>query len=135
MHPPRQLSYTSSSFRRLKVFSCLFSYLYHYHHPHVCVLSVSAATPGSSLPSRNSREAPPPVEICVILPASPKRSTAAAESPPPIMVVAVETARALATSFVPAANWGSSNTPIGPFQMTVRAFLISVIYSSIASVP
>ena len=28
---------------------------------------VSAATPGSSFPSRNSREAPPPVEICVIL--------------------------------------------------------------------
>ena len=30
-------------------------------------LSSRQATPGNSLPSRNSREAPPPVEICVIL--------------------------------------------------------------------
>ena len=30
-------------------------------------LSFAAATPGSSFPSRNSRDAPPPVEICVIL--------------------------------------------------------------------
>ena len=40
--------------------------------------------PGSSRPSRNSREAPPPVEMCVILSAKPSFSTAAAESPPPI---------------------------------------------------
>ena len=35
-------------------------------------LSLAAATPGSSLPSRNSREAPPPVEMWLIL--SPKPS-------------------------------------------------------------
>ncbi len=34
-------------------------------------LSISAATPGSSLPSINSREAPPPVEMWVILSAKP----------------------------------------------------------------
>src|SRR5262249_37189298 len=46
-------------------------------------LSVSAATPGSSSPARNSRGAPPPVEMCVILSATPARVTAEAESPPP----------------------------------------------------
>ena len=51
-------------------------------------LSLAASTPGSSLPSRNSREAPPPVEICVILSPKPRLLTAAAESPPPIIVVA-----------------------------------------------
>ncbi len=29
--------------------------------------SLRQAMPGSTLPSRNSREAPPPVEMCVIL--------------------------------------------------------------------
>src|SRR5690554_6552220 len=97
--------------------------------------SSNAATPGSTLPSRNSREAPPPVEIWVILSASPKCSTAAAESPPPMIVVPWEAARALAISFVPLANCGSSKTPIGPFQMTVRACLISAVYSFTASGP
>jgi hypothetical protein len=46
-------------------------------------LSVSASTPGSFLPSRNSSEAPPPVEMCVILSATPEAFTAATESPPP----------------------------------------------------
>src|SRR6266849_11018132 len=34
-------------------------------------LSVSASTPGSLRPPRNSREAPPPVEMCEILLATP----------------------------------------------------------------
>ena len=34
------------------------------------------ATPGNSLPSRNSNDAPPPVEICEIRSATPARSTA-----------------------------------------------------------
>src|SRR5260370_27946681 len=50
--------------------------------------SRSAATPGSSRPSRNSSEAPPPVETCVIFADAPACSTAAAESPPPTMVTA-----------------------------------------------
>ena len=43
----------------------------------------SASTPGSVLPSRNSSEAPPPVETCVMLPSSPNRRAAATVSPPP----------------------------------------------------
>ena len=57
-------------------------------------LSSRQAMPGSSKPSRNSREAPPPVEMWVILSAKPSCSQAAAESPPPTMVTASESARA-----------------------------------------
>ena len=57
-------------------------------------LSSRQAMPGSSKPSRNSREAPPPVEMWVILSAKPSCSQAAAESPPPTMVIASESARA-----------------------------------------
>src|SRR6476620_7898468 len=39
-------------------------------------LSVSASTPGSFLPSRNSSEAPPPVEMCVISSADDRNSAA-----------------------------------------------------------
>src|SRR5271167_3099268 len=46
-------------------------------------LSVSASTPGSFFPSRNSSDAPPPVEMCVILSATPAACTAATESPTP----------------------------------------------------
>src|SRR6266478_9969467 len=45
-------------------------------------LLVRASTPGSLRPPRNSREAPPPVEICEILSATPDWWTAATESPP-----------------------------------------------------
>ena len=60
--------------------------------------------PGNVLPSRNSNDAPPPVEICVILSANPCFSIAAAESPPPIIVIASKFAKILATSFVPASK-------------------------------
>src|SRR6266436_820489 len=43
-------------------------------------LLVKASTPGSLRPPRNSREAPPPVEICEILLATPDWWTAATES-------------------------------------------------------
>ena len=56
------------------------------------------AIPGSSLPSRYSREAPPPVEMWVILSPRPICCTAAALSPPPITVVATLSAIALATA-------------------------------------
>ena len=49
--------------------------------------SSRAATPGSTLPSNSSREAPPPVEMCDIWLATPAFSTADTESPPPMMVV------------------------------------------------
>ncbi len=42
---------------------------------------------GHTLPSRSSRDAPPPVEMWLILSARPAFSTAATESPPPMMVM------------------------------------------------
>src|SRR5579871_207937 len=87
-------------------------------------LSVSAATPGSTLPSRNSSDAPPPVETCDTLLATPAFFTADAESPPPMMVVApaaVALASASATAIVPLAVASISNTPTGPFQTIVLA--------------
>src|SRR5699024_10389888 len=82
----------------------------------------NTATPGNSLPSRNSSEAPPPVEMCENCSSDrPSTRTAAAESPPPTTLNAVESAMAAAVCRVPAANGVISNTPIGPFQNTVRA--------------
>ena len=54
----------------------------------------SASTPGNVRPARNSSEAPPPVEMCVILPVTPAFATAAIESPPPITVVPLTDATA-----------------------------------------
>merc|ERR1711988_463285 len=79
-------------------------------------------TPGRTLPSRSSREAPPPVEIWDILSARPAFSTAATESPPPMIVtqpLPVSPAKVSATPKVPFAKASISNTPMGPFQMTV----------------
>ena len=91
----------------------------------VFYLSCKHSIPGSFFPSKNSKEAPPPVEICVILSANPIFFTAAAESPPPIIVFASIVERSLAIEFVPIENCGNSNNPRGPFQITVFAFLIS----------
>ena len=55
--------------------------------------SWSTATPGSSRPSRNSSEAPPPVEMCVNRSARPCCWIAATESPPPTTTVAPASAR------------------------------------------
>src|SRR5258706_2116863 len=94
-------------------------------------LLVSASTPGNFLPSRNSSEAPPPVEMCVILSLTPAACTAATESPPPTIEVApVFFATALATPIVPLAKGLVSKTPIGPFHTMVLAFAISAAYSS-----
>src|SRR5215203_6982401 len=57
-------------------------------------LSVSAATPGSTRPPRNSSEAPPPVEMCEMRSVTPALWTAEIESPPPMMVVPVTFATA-----------------------------------------
>src|SRR5580658_11290415 len=91
-------------------------------------LLVRASTPGSLVPPRNSREAPPPVEMWEILLEVPDWWTAATESPPPTMEVAppdVAAATALAISSVPFAKAGISKTPIGPFQTMVLALAIS----------
>src|SRR5579864_8144967 len=101
-------------------------------------LLVSASTPGSLRPPRNSREAPPPVEMCEILLATPDWCTAATESPPPMMEVApavVAAATALATSSVPFANAGISKTPMGPFHTMVLALPISATYAAIVFGP
>ena len=68
------------------------------------VLSVNAAIPGRVLPSINSREAPPPVEIWESFSSRPACETAAAESPPPTIVTAplvVSSARSSAIAIVP----------------------------------
>ena len=62
--------------------------------------------PGNSIPSKNSNEAPPPVDICVILSATPDLLTAETLSPPPMMLTAPELAINFATSKVPFAKFG-----------------------------
>src|SRR5579862_7504764 len=88
-------------------------------------LSVKAATPGNSIPARNSNDAPPPVEICEILSATPADFTAFSESPPPTTDTAPDAATALASATVPRSKGGFSKTPIGPFHMMVFAFPIT----------
>src|SRR5262249_37273835 len=80
-----------------------------------------AAIPGRVLPSRNSSEAPPPVEMWLIWSATPAWLTAATESPPPTTVIALDAASARAIAIVPSANAGISKMPIGPFHKTVFA--------------
>ena len=58
-------------------------------------------------------DAPPPVEIQLILLARPNLLMAATESPPPMMDVQSESAIARATASVPFANWSISKTPHG----------------------
>ena len=86
---------------------------------------VSASTPGSFLPSRNSSLAPPPVEMCVIWSATPAWLIAVTESPPPMIDVALLfAATAFAMALVPTAKRGNSKTPAGPFHTIVRPFAI-----------
>src|SRR4029077_13353987 len=87
--------------------------------------SVNAARPGNSFPSSSSREAPPPVEMNVILSARPACFTAVTESPPPMMVVAPDWASASAIAMVPSAKSGISKMPTGPFHRIVSPFGIS----------
>merc|ERR1712206_1944 len=70
--------------------------------------SVNAATPGKFLPSKSSKEAPPPVLQCVTLSSVPYFLHAVAVSPPPIMVMvpaAVAATTASINVFVPASNF------------------------------
>ena len=98
-------------------------------------LSSRQAIPGSSIPSKNSSDAPPPVEIWLICFSKPILTIAEAESPPPIIDTASLSATAFATASVPLAKFANSNTPIGPFQITVLADLISSANSSIVLAP
>src|SRR5580692_8238938 len=96
----------------------------------------SAASPGSVRPSRYSRLAPPPVEMCENeLSGKPRVRTAAAESPPPTTVSPGTSLIDWATLRVPAANAGNSNTPTGPFQNTVPASLSLSANSALVAGP
>src|SRR2546425_9354037 len=97
--------------------------------------SSRARIPGSSRPSRNSSDAPPPVETCVTAASAPARASAAIESPPPTTVVPREAASAAATASVPRLNASTSKMPIGPFQKTVRARAISAEKASVVAGP
>ena len=91
-------------------------------------LSESETTPGRAFPSRNSSEAPPPVEMWLILSARPDLFTAETLSPPPMIETppfAFTSATAAQTPKVPFENAGISKQPIGPFQTTVLAPLIA----------
>src|SRR5207244_12261555 len=83
--------------------------------------SVSAATPGNSFPSSNSSDAPPPVEMNVILSATPACLTAVTESPPPIIVVAFDRACGRAIAKVLLAKAGIAKRPSGQFYRIVFA--------------
>mmetsp|Transcript_21014 Transcript_21014/g.43199 ORF Transcript_21014/g.43199 Transcript_21014/m.43199 type:complete len:327 (+) Transcript_21014:367-1347(+) len=81
-----------------------------------------AVTPGSSFPSRSSREAPPPVLQCETFSSVLYFLQAVAVSPPPMIVTApvpVTFTMVFMSSFVPASNFPISKTPMGPFQMIV----------------
>lgn len=97
-----------------------------------------AATPGNSLPSSNSRDAPPPVDTCEILSSAPHLATAVAVSPPPMIVITpfcVASITASKADFVPAANLSNSNTPVGPFHSIVLASRIVFLKSSFVFFP
>src|ERR1700728_2497130 len=79
-------------------------------------LSGSATTPGSSIPAKNSNDAPPPVEICEILSDTPADLIAFSESPPPTTDTAPDAATAFASATVPLSYGGFSMTTIGPFH-------------------
>merc|ERR1712193_404575 len=84
--------------------------------------SLSAATPGSTLPSKSSIEAPPPVLQWVTFSIVLYFLQAVAVSPPPMTETApfsVAPTTASIRVFVPASNFPISKTPIGPFQIMV----------------
>src|SRR5690606_13025341 len=83
--------------------------------------SSSTTTAGRRLPSRNSKKAPPPVEMYEMRSATLNCSTAASVSPPPAIEKALLAATACVTARVPAANSGCSKTPSGPFHTIVPA--------------
>mmetsp|Transcript_135156 Transcript_135156/g.350210 ORF Transcript_135156/g.350210 Transcript_135156/m.350210 type:complete len:206 (+) Transcript_135156:224-841(+) len=98
----------------------------------------SVETPGSSLPSSNSKDAPPPVLQCVTLSSVPYFLQAVAVSPPPITVVAPADVTSTILSImalVPLSKLFISNTPIGPFQMMVLDFAMAAAFFAMDSGP
>jgi len=97
--------------------------LYHFLRS---LILVKLLIPGRTLPSKSSKEAPPPVLIWLTFSVAPYNLTKLAESPPPIIVVApfsVALIKAFNIPELPFLNFFHSNTPIGPFQTIVYALL------------
>merc|ERR1719277_634024 len=100
--------------------------------------SLRAATPGSTLPSNNSNEAPPPVLQWLTLSSVSYFLHAVAVSPPPITVMvpaAVASTTASIRDFVPVSNFAISKTPIGPFQMIVLESITAFLLASMDAGP
>ena len=100
---------------------------------HAICVSVERGDAGQRLPSRNSSDAPPPVETWLISsrarlrrPPRPSRRRRRSSSRPASSRLAI----ASAIARVPSSNGGVSNTPIGPFQSTVFADAIARAYDS-----
>lgn len=75
-----------------------------------------------TLPSKSSKEAPPPVDTCDRSFSLPALATTVAVSPPPTITVDPFLVASMAASKredEPLANAGNSNTPAGPFQRIV----------------
>merc|ERR1711972_382502 len=105
-----------------------------YRHANVHAASESAETPGKSLPSKSSKDAPPPVLQCVTLSSVSYFLHAVAVSPPPITVMtpaAVAATTASMRLFVPTSNLAISKTPMGPFQMMVLDASTAALFISI----
>mmetsp|Transcript_57344 Transcript_57344/g.104764 ORF Transcript_57344/g.104764 Transcript_57344/m.104764 type:complete len:284 (-) Transcript_57344:602-1453(-) len=98
----------------------------------------NVVTPGKSLPSSNSREAPPPVLQCVTLVSVSYFLHAVAVSPPPMTVTQPLDVAATTLSmrvFVPASKDFISKTPMGPFQIIVLAFATASAFFLMLSGP
>merc|ERR1712187_402210 len=96
--------------------------------------SLRAATPGSTLPSKSSIEAPPPVLQCVTFSIVLYFLQAVAVSPPPMTEMApfsVAPTTASIRVFVPGSNLPISKTPIGPFQIMVFDASTAALFSSL----
>merc|ERR1711971_1274891 len=101
---------------------------------HLHYASLRAATPGSTLPSKSSIEAPPPVLQCVTLSIVLYFLQAVAVSPPPMTETApfsVAPTTASMRDLVPASNLPISNTPIGPFQIIVFDASTAALFNSL----
>mmetsp|Transcript_50371 Transcript_50371/g.104887 ORF Transcript_50371/g.104887 Transcript_50371/m.104887 type:complete len:225 (-) Transcript_50371:773-1447(-) len=100
--------------------------------------SSRAATPGSTLPSKSSREAPPPVEQWVTLSSVSYFLQAVAVSPPPMTVTAPDLVTSTILSIitlVPVSKAAISKTPMGPFQTMVLLLAIVAEFKALLSGP
>merc|ERR1719343_189526 len=100
--------------------------------------SSNVATPGRTLPSRSSSEAPPPVLQWVTLVSVSYFLQAVAVSPPPITVTAplpVTSTILSIIDLVPASNLPISKTPIGPFHTIVFDLAMAAAFLAIDSGP